>query len=45
MFPLDEKKVIGKTMLGESIYYVEEGYFEWMLTNKVIHLLVRKTRS
>jgi hypothetical protein len=30
-----DKPVLGKSMLSESILYVEEEYFTWMLSNKV----------
>lgn len=32
---LQLKKVIGKSLLSESIFYVEEEYYNWILSNKV----------
>jgi hypothetical protein len=32
---LQLKTMVGKSMLSESLFYVEEEYFTWMLTNKV----------
>ena len=31
---LHQKKLLGKSMLNESLLNVEEDYFSWMLSNK-----------
>ena len=31
---LYQKKLLGKSMLNESLHNVEEDYFSWMLSNK-----------
>jgi hypothetical protein len=42
---LQLKSTVGKSMLNESLFYVEEEYFAWMLANKVRTLPGRNTRD
>lgn len=42
---LEEKKILGKSMLSESIFYIEEEYFSWMLSNKVSKIIFREIKS
>ena len=42
---LEEKPILGKSMLSESIFYIEEEYFSWMLSNKVNMLLHSATKN
>lgn len=42
---LEEKPILGKSMLSESIFYIEEEYFSWMLSNKVKMWLLSAIRN
>lgn len=42
---LQPKRIVGKSMLSNSLLHVDEEYFSWMLFNKVESALSRKTRN
>ena len=45
MEELQKKDLVGKSMLKESLLYVDEDYFGWMLHNKKNNQLLGVIRS
>lgn len=39
-YVIQTKKLLGKSMLSNSLLHVDEEYFSWMLFNKVINLII-----
>lgn len=44
-YQIQLKKMLGKSMLSNSLLHVDEEYFSWMLFNKVVLSLWRKTNN
>ena len=42
---IQSKKIVGKSMLSNSLLYVDEEYFSWMLFNKVLIIVYREIKS